>query len=262
MKVLLSFFLIFFAIIVKEKISAQVLKFDVKQIEKSMVKIDEGVYASQFEVTNALYNEFLSELKQQNRIQEYNIAKIDTILWDVNRKVYSQYYHSHPAYSHYPVVNISFKGAELFCEWLTSKYNEQKNKKLDNIVFKLPTEEDWEKAAYANKSFIYPWGSNELNNKKGIPNANFNSNFNNVKTEMNIDDNPDILNPVKSNTKNSFGIYNMGGNAAEFIQPEGYTKGGSWADESDKLKIKSKDSLSEGSFSSPSIGFRFFMYQN
>jgi formylglycine-generating enzyme required for sulfatase activity len=174
--------------------------------------------------------------------------------------VYTSYYHSHPAYRHYPVVNISYEGAQLFCEWLTEKYNSSSSRKFNKVVFQLPTEEQWEKAASGgNQTVIYPWSSNELKDKKGNFFANFSHSSNNNKGVLDETNNPDIINPVKSNKKNKYGIYNMGGNVAEMLVRKGTTKGGSWADEAEKLKIKNTETLNENMLPSPKIGFRIFM---
>ena len=50
-----------------------------------------------------------------------------------------------------PVVNISLKDAEDYCEWLSSKY--------EGWTFRLPTEAEFENAAAGSKKQRYPWGT-------------------------------------------------------------------------------------------------------
>jgi hypothetical protein len=83
---------------------------------------------SENEITNGQYQIFLSDLKKSNKMDEYEIAKIDTSLWeklDIDGLNYSFKYHLK---DEFPVVNISKEGAKLYCKWLTEQLiKEQKN---------------------------------------------------------------------------------------------------------------------------------------
>lgn len=73
-----------------------------------------------------MYTTFLKELKTKGKINELKIAQIDSINCRsplAYMEPYVELYHTHSAYSEYPVVNISYDGAVLFCNWLTEKYN-------------------------------------------------------------------------------------------------------------------------------------------
>jgi formylglycine-generating enzyme required for sulfatase activity len=50
----------------------------------------------------------------------------------------------------HPVVNISWDEATAFCMWLTQE---------TGVIFRLPTEAEWEKAARNSDGRIYPWGN-------------------------------------------------------------------------------------------------------
>ena len=125
-------------------ISAQNIK--VKDIEKSLVKISDNVYLSKYDVSNEMFMQFLSDLKNNGKTDLYATCYPDTLKWR-NKYAYCEpyveLYHAHPAYFKYPVVNIDKKSAEEFCKWLTDKYNGTKKRKYQNIEFRLPTEAEW-----------------------------------------------------------------------------------------------------------------------
>jgi len=50
----------------------------------------------------------------------------------------------------HPVVNVNYGDAKAYCEWLSSQTNK---------TYRLPTEEEWEKAARGETGLIYPWGN-------------------------------------------------------------------------------------------------------
>lgn len=50
-----------------------------------------------------------------------------------------------------PVVYVSLKDAEDYCDWLSSKY--------EGWTFRLPTEAEFENAASGSKKMRYPWGT-------------------------------------------------------------------------------------------------------
>ena len=95
-----------------------------------------------------------------------------------------------------PVVNVTYDDAARFAKWAGKR---------------LPTEDEWEKAARGPSGFKYPWGN--------IPDA----------TRANVKDNPGSahrLMPVDSfpQGRSPYGIFNMIGNAWEWtssvVQPD------------------------------------------
>jgi sulfatase modifying factor 1 len=229
--------------------------YDIKATQKTLTKTTDDLYASKFEVTNKQYTHFLTQLKENNQADKYEIAKIDTAQWSKQLtygKPFAENYHSHPAYANYPVVNISYDGATLFCEWLTQQYNASPKRKFHKVLFRLPTEKEWIMAAQGgNPSAKYPWKSDALKNNKNQYNCNLNENM--------MTDNADLTAPVNSYTPNEFGIYNMSGNVAEMLSENGRTKGGSWKDSEEYIKIDGPDKYVGFDTPKPTIGFRYFM---
>jgi hypothetical protein len=57
-----------------------------------------------------------------------------------------------------PVVGVSWYEAEAFCRWLTA-HSQIENPK-SKMVFRLPTEVEWERLARGQHGQEYPWGNN------------------------------------------------------------------------------------------------------
>jgi formylglycine-generating enzyme required for sulfatase activity len=257
------FFTTVFSVLVAS-VFAQQSNLKRKDVEKSLVKINESLFASRYEVTNKQYTDFLLFLKQNNMKEQLNVAQIDTANWNENNDKehpYVKYYHSHPAYSNYPLVNISYEAAVLYCDWLTQQYNSSKRKKYKKATFRLPTEQEWIIAAKAgDHASVYPWPGDELKTKKGEYRCNFKRDPNNKLGNASINsDRPDVTANVTAYWPNTFGLYNMSGNVAEMISTKGKTKGGSWTDNQEALKIESTGEFKEGDAKRTSIGFRYFM---
>ena len=124
-----------------------------------------------------------------------------------------------------PVVGVSYAEAEAYAAWLSEQ---------TASTYRLPTEEEWEKAARAGADVIYPWGDESPTDEKR---ANYKGNGRFTKTS-----------PVGSfeNGNNAWGLVDMAGNVAEWTSSshgiEGETnlrtvKGGSWMDGPTELRI-------------------------
>lgn len=217
-------------------------------------------YISSIEVTNAQYREFITDLRDSGATEKLQLAMVDSGQWSKffpPSQAYTNYYFQHTAYDDYPVVNISRRGAELYCEWLTDKYNKTSSKK---VRFSLPTELQWTYAAKGgNPKAIYPWpGNSTVYQKKGKWHGTLMCNYKVDSGIVKHTPNPgevDITAPSRSYMPNTYEIYNMAGNVAEIISDQSYTKGGSYHSHADKLLIASHEDadLSHGS---PFIGFR------
>lgn len=218
------------------------------------------LYMSNSEVSNREYNEFLEAVKSEN-FAAYRCYLPDTNQWGVAMgyaEDYKLYYHRHPAYLNYPVVNISYESAKAYCEWLTTKINQQ-NEGERSILVRLPTEVEWEQAAQASHDGLYPWDGNLPWKKEGSNAGKMLANFKRGKGDMmgvagSLNDGADITNVVKSYPPNSLGLYDMAGNVAEMILEKGIVKGGSWNSRFDELKIKHRDKIDT---TSPEVGFRY-----
>lgn len=219
---------------------------------------DPYLYISPTEVTNSQYNEFLKEMKQKDSIG-YVCYLPDTNQWQKvmgDAEDYILYYHRHPAYLDYPVVNISHESAKAYCNWLTNKLNKYGS---NTVEVRLPTEKEWEMAAQGNHDGFYPWDGDLPWQSEGKNAGKMLANFKRGKGDYmgiagNLNDGADITNKVQVYPPNSMGVYDMAGNVSEMIATEGVTKGGSWNNRFDELAIKKQQSMDT---TSPEIGFRY-----
>lgn len=224
---------------------------------------------SKEEVTNHDYQLFLKDLLDRGELGKYEIAKIDSANWQgencANQK-YAEFYHSHPAYRNFPVVNIPREGAELFCEWVTERFD-QVLPAGQRLTFRLPLKAEWLRAACGDDLWaVYTWKAPYLRNSKGCYLANFvsvgeNSIARNEKGEPVIvpnqfdyyHDYADIIAASRSYFPNEFGMYNMNGNAAELLADADEVIGGSWFDTGYDIRNRS---VKKYTGSSSTVGFR------
>jgi formylglycine-generating enzyme len=229
---------------------------NIKEVDKSLTKIRVNFYASKYEVSNSQYLAFIQSLTETRQYEKLGIAQIDSSMWldeSEYNKPFVSYYHTHPAYKDYPVLNIRHDAAILFCEWLTNEYNSSSKRKFKKVKFRLPTEKEWMMAAQGgNNQAVYPWQGNELKDKKGQYMCNFSrsKDVSALKTSS-------ITSPVKSFLPNKYGMYNMSGNVAEMLTVNNIVKGGSWLDSPDFTIIANKQTY-DGSPKN-SVGFRYFV---
>lgn len=87
-----------------------------------------------------------------------------------------------------PVTNVSWKEAKAFCEWLSRK---------EGVIYRLPTEAEWERAAKGGRNYTYSSGSS-------------------FKGKINVSSSAPVA--YKTYPPNAFGLYNMSGNVWEFCQ--------------------------------------------
>jgi formylglycine-generating enzyme required for sulfatase activity len=123
----------------------------------------------------------------------------------------------HPGFDqkgNHPVVQVSWEDAKVFCEWLSKKSGQ---------TVALPTEAQWEYACRAGTKTAYPWGDNS-DDGKGCANGADQSlmgmlpNSTARLTFFSWDDAFVFTSPVGSFKANSFGLYDMIGNAAHWCE--------------------------------------------
>lgn len=232
----------------------------------------QAFYMSKTEITNFQYREFLDDLSAKGATEKLKIAIYDSVLWrgkSGNHASMVKYYHSHPAYDNYPVVNITKEGAELYSQWLSEQYRDLSNGEMI-VEFRLPTHAEWLRAAKADmENSPYTWGGPFLENKNGCKLANFLAlGSENITRDPETGElivtttytpqqmttkNYDITAPAKSYTANEFGMYCMNGNVAELVSDKEIVAGGSWNSPGYDVR---NESTAEYQGAAPTVGFR------
>jgi formylglycine-generating enzyme required for sulfatase activity len=170
--------------------------------DKREINIGDDYYMDAFPVTNKQYQEFINDNK------EYKVPYLEEewakpYNWDLNKRTFP------PDKDNLPVVSVSYKDAVEFCKWRT-----QKDKLSEEEKYRLPTEEEWEKAARGNDGWEYPWG-NEFDKEK----CNSKESGNSSTTEV-------IRYPAGVSP---YGCQDMAGNVWEWTD--------SWYDENKSSKV-------------------------
>lgn len=259
----------------KAKMLKQLVKFDKKKYAfipsgsgsfyQKQVSV-QAFYMQNTEVTNLEYRTFLFDLILQGRKEDFMLAKPYQKIWTKDypssyNGPMDEHYFSHAAYDDYPVVGITRKGAEMYCEWITIEVNKVYRKKGKAIVndVRIPTDYEWMYAARGGKTHAspYPWGGPYVRNAKGCYIANFKPKKDNYN-----DDGAFHTAKADSYHPNEYGLFCLSGNVAEMVyyvdeNNAPGTKGGSWTSPTNELQIEDKNDRFKGKIdASSNIGFR------
>ena len=155
-------------------------------------------WISSYEITWDLYELFLNNVDQK-RVQ--NRGPINLDIDGVSSATMP--YVNHNQLGH-PVINITQYGASQFCKWLTAKTGN---------YYRLPTEAEWEFACRSSTETTYSFGnSGRKINQFGWYKKNSDGK----------------LQKIGLKRPNGYGLYDMHGNAAEWVldsyDPEAYIK--------------------------------------
>ena len=142
----------------------------------------------------------------------------DTTAWindfeNAYNEPYTRLYFSHPGYSDYPVVGVSWEQANAFANWRTDYLRRSLGRQGVYIEpYRLPTEAEWEFAARAGANEnMYPWEGDLPISGDGCFYANFKPNEGNYVKDGNL-----ITSRVGTYEPNDFGLYDMAGNVSEW----------------------------------------------
>lgn len=154
-------------------------------------------------------------------------AQYRMYLEDTNAELFPEYW-DNPRFNQpdQPVIGVSYDDAVRFASWLSAQLG---------VVKRLPSEDEWEKAARGGRKVIYPWGDESPT--EGVR-ANYNGNGRFGSTS-----------PVGSFEagRNAYGLFDMAGNVWQWTStPRAagtgslIVKGGSWLDGPTDLRISNR----------------------
>jgi gliding motility-associated lipoprotein GldK len=200
-------------------------------------------------------------IKEEVEVYPDTTAWIRDFAYSYNEPMHNDYFW-HDAYSDYPVVGVSWKQAQAFCQWRTLYHNSYQKSRGRQPVnsYRLPSEAEWEYAARGGlQGATYPWGGPYTKNDRGC----FMANFKPLRGDYAADQ---ALYTVEADAydPNDFNLYNMAGNVSEWVNgsydPASYeyastinpnvndtensrkvVRGGSWKDVAYFLQVSSRD---------------------
>lgn len=123
-----------------------------------------------------------------------------------------------PQTDRHPVVFVSWEEANRFCQWLSEK---------EGKTYRLPTEAEWEYAARAGSQTSFWWGDDASGaaSRANIGDQVFAERFPARDYRTGFRDGHALPAPVGSYAPNVFGLYDVAGNAVEWVQDWYGTRG-------------------------------------
>lgn len=212
----------------------------------------------------------------ETRVQDFK-AFVDETGYDATRGMYSMLLRGnrwewaqgggswkHPEFdqtANHPVVGVSWQDAQAFCKWLTEKEH-----KAEAITpeqsYRLPTDAEWSVAAGPDE---YPWGTGWPPPQGAVNYAGEGDSTGTTYHDQitGYRDGFKYTAPVGSFAANRYGLFDLGGNAAEVCQnaaePPNFTNsyisfGGSW--HSFNQSVTANRALVQPSVRANDYGFR------
>jgi formylglycine-generating enzyme required for sulfatase activity len=172
--------------------------FELKKTEGIFKKIKDKIYAQEYEVTNAQYNQFLNYLKRNKldaqyekytfALSQYEEPSLSFMrVYSADRVPMKKDRYKGRYFDNYPAVSISHESAVAYCDWLTEQYNHQEDRKFKKVKFRLPSIKEWQIAALGYDKF-QSWELDQNTVMVGV--------FNDSKSELSKELKPM---PVKDN---------------------------------------------------------------
>ena len=163
----------------------------------------------------------------------------------------------------HPVVMVSWEDAMRFCEWLT-KEEVAAGRIGPNDQYRLPTDDEWDLAVGLNgresgdDANGYPWGPDFPPPARtgNFADRMWVDQFGRTTQLEGYKDGYPTTAPVGSYGSNRFGLFDLGGNAAELIYDQRVTRGAAWDIANPSLLLSSHRVEAKPTSRRDSRGFR------
>ena len=214
-------------------------------------------FMDETEIANIHWLEYMFYVEQDSSEERYLSTLPDTTVWArelAYNDPYVKHYLRYPGFRYYPVVGISWKQANDYCNWRSRVVNlklaleaglyddvgdvgdEPLSLESGAVLpdFRLPTEAEWEYAAqgligtqkYNDENFehgrIYPWNGYGMRYPYGNQMGRFYANFKRGRGDYagiagKLNDGAMITSQIYDFFPNDYGLYNMAGNVNEWV---------------------------------------------
>jgi formylglycine-generating enzyme required for sulfatase activity len=155
-------------------------------------------------VGGPMYTQHRVTLTKPYLVGAFEVANKYYEMFDREHKRHRPKYQDDPDAENHPVQPLTWQEAELFCRWLSEK---------EGRLYGLPTEAQWEYACRAGTTNQTYWGDNLDDRTK----ANVGGAIGATGHNHWSDDGYEYTAPVGSFPPNPWGLYDMIGNAREWI---------------------------------------------
>lgn len=215
----------------------------------------QSFYMSNYEISNEQYKLYLDHIEKNGDKTAKEHSRIRNENWTThhNSSAMAEQYHSHPAYAKFPVVNVTYQGAQGYCVFLSSKLNELFHKSGVQVRVRLPFHAEIVRAGVGdNHGRLYPWVFGGVKDEKGNSLSNYKNSDSSLGEDLKAG-HSDVLAAVSSYFASPMGVFNLSGNAAEMTNLPGLAVGGSWRDAAQDVTLQSKVNYQDASCA---VGFR------
>ena len=184
--------------------SMNVAEYEIAQGQNELpahrVRLSKPFWMSQTEVTVGQFRRFIDEehfVTETERTAGYGIVDNH---WVHRRGFNWQHVGEAPITEEHPASNITWNDALAYCDWLTQRESRKAGKP---VVYRLPTEAEWEYACRAGTATPWYFGTDPASVRNYAVFAN---------------NSAGRLQPVGKKLENSFHLFDMSGNQAEWCQ--------------------------------------------
>jgi formylglycine-generating enzyme required for sulfatase activity len=173
------------------------------------VSISKSISVGAYHVTNSQYAHFLNVQIPQGKYDERwvvttNAKEYSHLLWRLTMVLPEVGFENHP------VINVSWRGAKAYVQWLSAE---------TGYKYRLPTEAEWEYAARGGTQTKFYFGDDVRNicQYANIPDYTWQK-YHPDWTVITCTDGYSGTAPVGKFKPNAFGLYDMIGNAWEWVE--------------------------------------------